>query len=237
MELSFSVGDISAAPAPKSRKRKLQLATDARTLMPDLAPRIRKGEDAFEHLYRKPRLVAPPQADFSFAAPALAGLAPELRGLFQRAAEVQQNESELLEPEPMQWEDSVGGSAMDLPPAAFSEEGDFPPADFSDVGSDMLLPPASEEPSEPSSEALSNMRSRRFLRLLGKKFEQTQDLSFESLVMGQDGLAQRSTVAGAFAELLKFKSHDIVQLQQAEPYQDIIIQPTDQFDQLYNSLA
>jgi hypothetical protein len=70
---------------------------------------------------------------------------------------------------------------------------------------------------------LQSKRSQMFRAFLQKKFVEADTISFNAMVEGKS----RLTVAGSFYELLLFKTHKIINLKQAAPYQDITIEPVE----------
>jgi cohesin complex subunit SCC1 len=71
-------------------------------------------------------------------------------------------------------------------------------------------------------------RTQKMGQYLEKSFSTEERLSFNALFEGKN----KRTVAVAFFELLVLKSNKLIDLQQDEPYGDIIITKTDAFVQL-----
>jgi hypothetical protein len=145
-------------------------------------------------------------------------MADELRELFRMADEASSTpvftvdeagaEQQLLD---------FGGGDDVLP----MEDQDDIPLPWAMSGGELALGNELQQPVAEESDVLGTHKSRLFHAFLNTKFEESADnrLWFNELTAQKS----RLIVAGCFFELLHFRSHDAVQLSQAEPYGDIEI--------------
>lgn len=212
------------AAATRKRKTVSMNVADAETQLTRnrLANRVQGGENAVKDLYRKPDWIA-----VSSLGPAIPSMASELQQLFQMADD-QEGEEVQLPPTPVQQEegplygvdndDDYGGFApmdMDEGAAAAPEAA----AASAEGAGDVEQPPA-PQPEDHEAPFPNTQKSRQFKQFLDAKFEQSSQLSLNTLTQGKS----RLVVAGCFFELLQFKSHDLVNLVQDVPYGDVLIE-------------